>query len=580
MYKREQLPVYVSFFLMAVITPVICSLAAPPPPRNVPAVIDFIHDPCDPNWPSKADVKKAKDAVDKAGDILRNGANVDFGPVTVGAKYNPPGNGDGTIDCNGSEVAEVIVGTEEEADDVNGVKFNFVKAIIDTNDPCDISQGGRNTILGLAWHPSCAGDANDVVGRAGAIPVGIIAWRNDVNEMAKTVAHEAVHIFTVGYHVNDVNVLMNETGSGTAIGPNEVNEVQDGVNIITSGRAGILRQVTRDPNTNAGTSKRIQTSDLSAYANHFDGYNDSVSTGSCDPSEDIFGYCDIVRITMVADELGSPSSRTDIIIRLRGEFPTNPFFVAMYRIQIDTDPHMLGFEGLIDIGVSRDETGMHFSAVYVNELEGQTVILDTPIISPIVAMDLNRYKTFGCQLSLEIDTSLLFPNFPYSGPIELQATSETMHLGYDICLLDDSTEVFTFDIPNFRPRYDISFAPPQGDLGLSIHGRGFAAGEALTVQIDREIVGTLTARNDGSFIYFLDPAVELTDGLHDVVVYVDADGGAPMNPGAKYAFAYLDYQSGAEPEYYPGDINKDLSVNWQDFALFANDWLKEGFVDY
>ena len=53
-----------------------------------------------------------------------------------------------------------------------------------------------------------------------------------------------------------------------------------------------------------------------------------------------------------------------------------------------------------------------------------------------------------------------------------------------------------------------------------------------------------------------------------------------MEPNAGYVLNYLDYYPNGEPKYYfDGDIDESGLVNWADFVLFANDWLKEGYPD-
>ncbi len=96
--------------------------------------------------------------------------------------------------------------------------------------------------------------------------------------------------------------------------------------------------------------------------------------------------------------------------------------------------------------------------------------------------------------------------------------------------LEDFVDPFEFDFTNPNQGPGISFIPS------GISGFGFAGDSGVGIELDGELIDSTVTKPDGTFMYFLDPAVELEPGLHSVIVKEIDDSGPT---GAKYAVGFF-----------------------------------------
>ncbi len=283
----------------------------------------------------------------------------------------------------------------------------------------------------------------------------------------------------------------------------------------------------------------------------------SIIPGPTDPCS---VYTDLREIILSCDNPFDPNGETRLQIELGGSWPdtfdANSFFDVF--VSEPNDSPVGRFH--IEIGTNIGESGY-----WEDYNAAETVTMDTQLLSdfiidgPELVIDGHRVVATG-QINL---TDFTGPGDAESFKVWVESTTEDYRVpGQPPIIIEDFTEPFEYGLT--QPW----IGPSMGFVPWGIAGWGFGADRQVGMELDGEQIGVTTTKTDGSFIWFMDPEIELEVGPHAVIVK-ELDDSGPT--GAAYATGYFKYC----PEGpVAGDFDNDCDKDFHDFAIFANDWLK------
>lgn len=448
---------------------------------------------------------------------------------------------------------------------------------------CGAGKGIKITIADDVWveEPNTTGWA---VHRN---PVIFVEPDTDPNARGRTAAHETCHIFTLydTFDINDINDLMyGYAGGGTTLGPNDVNEIFD--NAKKRGKPYFVM-----PRVPPGGAVAIPCGvdfSIDSHGAILDDFSDltiddpyGIITG---PDDQSIQYADVREVILFGDEPFDPNSTITLEIQLGGatpDFPADSFFDVFF----DLDPANPDFEGmiLIDIGstVIIDNIGGMVipKARWLDLLTGTYVELPPPIIHENQKFDIGDPDVIVSRsVHVNIPTELVSMSLVSTHPITVQVNSATNDyrepsLPELPIWLDDYTEPFEFGLtqPCTCPGIKFSSIPvadtePTNPPSIAVWGCGFTGD--VGIELDGQSIGMADADVDGKFTYVIDTTLELQAGVHSVIAKEFDDSGPT---GANYAIGYFNHCPEGEAV---GDLDGDCDVDFYDFAIIANNWLK------
>ena len=300
------------------------------------------------------------------------------------------------------------------------------------------------------------------------------------------------------------------------------------------------------------------------FFSDLDTFNDQGINDPCgvitDPNDPTIEYTDLREVYLFRRNPFDPNGESRLEIELGGPwndtFDANSFF-DIFVSEPNDNP----------VGRFHIEIGTHIgeSGYWENFASGDTVTLlvqvkdDTVIDGPIEIIDGHRVVGTGPN-SLP---GLVGPGSSESFQVRVELTTEDYRQPtLPPIVVRDFVGPFEFPLIHTLEGPCISFVPG------GIAGWAFGADKDVGIELDCETIGTTTTKSDGSFIWFMDPEAELESGPHAVIVK-ELDDSGPT--GAAYATGYFRYC----PEGpVAGDFDNDCDVDFHDFAIFANDWLK------
>ena len=389
---------------------------------------------------------------------------------------------------------------------------------------------------------------------------------DDPNTMGNVTAHVIGHSLGIEDHHPDPNNIMYESiPRGNNWEPNDVNEIL--VRVKTKGNAhvGLGINVNLRPLGLAASVLPSLCLDLVLdWGALDDGFYDQLIDDPCGiipgPNDPCTAYTDLREITLFCDNPFDPNGETRFEIELGGSWPdtfdANSFFDVF--VSEPNDNPVGRFH--IEIGTNIGESGY-----WEDYNTAEIVTLDTQLLADSIAdgqesnIDGHRIVATG-QIGL---TDFTGPGDVESFKVWVESTTEDYRVpGQPPIIIEDFTEPFEYSLTQPWIRPSVGFVP------WGIAGWRFGADKEIGIELDCETIGTTTTKSDGSFIWFMDPEAELESGPHAVIVK-ELDDSGPT--GAAYATGYFRYC----PEGpVAGDFDNDCDVDFHDFAIFANDWLK------
>lgn len=503
---------------------------------DIPAAEEWVDIPVVVNIIDATDANNVDTIIDRANDILKQ-AHIRLVVKKTNRNVNV-GNGDGDLTEAEGDGAQEDGQTELEG--VSGAGKGIKITIAD-----DVWTEEPNT-TGWSVHRN---------------PVIFVEPDTDPNARGRTAAHEVGHVFTLDdtYDLNDINDLMyGYVGGGTNLDANDVNEIF--TNAKKRGKAYFVM-----PRVLPGQSVAIPCGidySIDAHGAILDGFSDMIIN---DPYGIIIGpdcpciqYADLREITLFCDEPFDLAGDTTLEIQLGGprpvDWPADSFFDVFFSCHAECPPFGLAW---MDVPASQPPT-----AGWVQLPEGSEIALPPPMVHENERFDGSTLIIDNHSLELTIPTELIAMNLVGAEPIIVNVNSHTDDWQVpnpQPIMIDDSTGPFEFGLtqPCACPRLCFSA------LGMS--GCGFT-GE-VDIELDGGLVGSTTARADGTFMYPWDPTAPLEAGLHSVIAK-ELDDSRPT--GAAYAAGYFNYSPVGE---IAGDLDGDGDVDFEDFARFARNWL-------
>ena len=300
------------------------------------------------------------------------------------------------------------------------------------------------------------------------------------------------------------------------------------------------------------------------FFSDLDAFNDQDINDPCGvitgPNDPTIEYTDLREVYLFRKNPFDPNAETRVEIELGGPWPdtfgANSFFdifvsepngtpVGRFHIEIGTHIGESGYwenfalGGTVPLLVQfKDDTVIDGSGEVI---DGHRVVGTGPNTLPgLVGPGNSEFFQVRVELTAE---DYRQPTLP---PIVVQ----------------DFVGPFAFPLIHTLEGPCISFVP------WGIAGWGFGTDKDVGIEIDGEVIDTVTTKANGSFIWFMEPEAELETGPHAVIVK-ELDDSGPA--GAAYATGYFIYC----PEGpVAGDFDNDCDVDFHDFAIFADDWLK------
>jgi hypothetical protein len=412
-------------------------------------------------------------------------------------------------------------------------------------------------------------------------PVVFIETSLPPTQMGQVLAHEIGHFLTLE-HVDDSNNMMfPSTPSGQNLVPNQSDEIfqeakkkgtpyfrkpqplpeesierYEGVEWILDGFGAILDK-----------SGDVRVDDGSGTA-----------TESNDPS---FAYADLQQVTAFCDEPLTRSGTIECEIEFGGQRPTHfsesTTFVSFTIDRDDADGHFSSPDGILEINMSGEGPA---TALLRDPFLGSVVDLPPPNVLLNEEFDVSSaVNIINYLFQAQVPTELLGQDLCGSESITIRCESRAAdHRNGPVSplILTDSTEPFTFDLTGRPPGPAISFIP--GGAG----GHGFTGSVQLSV--DKNVAAIVQANADGRFFYTgfsgqepsLPPlgtqaiasSIQLAPGVHSVIAK-ELDDSGPQ--GAAHAIGFFIFCPQGQPV---GDFDNDCDEDFDDFAIFANDWLR------
>ncbi|MHC4654947.1 MAG: hypothetical protein ACYS91_08000 [Planctomycetota bacterium] len=501
-----------------------------------PAAVEWTDIPVVVNIIDASDASKVDEAIKKANEILKQ-AKIRL----IVKKTNPDvnvGNGDGNLTENEGDRAQKDGQTE--LDKVAGA-----------------GKGIKITIADDVWTEEPATNGWCIHGN----PV-VFVETDDADTMGNVIAHEIIHSLTVSGHSTDSNdVMYPYTPRGTDVRPSDVNEIRTSARTRGSSRWELpipwpwLGPVALPIGVNYS---------IDGHGAILDAFSDllivdpmGLITNPDDPS---IQYADLREIVIFADEPFDPLSTVTLQIQLGGPpavFPVESFF----DVYFDLNPINPGAEGIVQFQVIGGFPG---PAVWRDMTGGPDIALPMPVIHENERLDGSiPLEIANNSIEVTIPIEIISLNLVSAEPIYVQVSAMSNDLRNGPALpimLQDDTNQFAFGL-----------TPPCTCPGLQMNafalfGCGFTAGSQIGIEIDANLIGTATAKPDGTFIHFLE--VELEPGSHAVIAK-DLDDSGPT--GATHAIGYFQYCPGGK---IVGDLDNDCDEDFFDLAIFGGHWLE------
>lgn len=278
------------------------------------------------------------------------------------------------------------------------------------------------------------------------------------------------------------------------------------------------------------------------------------------PNDHTIRYTDLREIILSCENPFDPNGETRLKIELGGVwpdgYPVDSFFDVFVSMPNDTPVGRFHIEIGTNIGQSGywedSNSGETVSALVELKpdfiMDGHAEGIDAHHIEAIAPVSLTEFTGIGDVESFKV---------------YIESTIKDYRVfDEEPIIIHGSTEPLEFSLTRPWVCPTISLIPG------GISGWGFGADKEVGIELDTEVIGTSTTNADGSFMWFIDPELELEAGTHAVIVK-ELDDSEPT--GAAYATGYFIYC----PEGpVAGDFDNDCDVDLSDFAIFANDWLK------
>jgi len=486
------------------------------------------------------DASKLDEAIKKVNEIYK-AAGVELAIVKKVQPYTPAaGNKDPNLtDAEGNEAQKQ---GQKEIDDFLGKIPGFA------------GKGVKLTLAKDVWveKPSTAGWArhrNPVVFGEGA---------SDVNSLARTIAHEFGHAFTLNYDLKDANfpdlkkrLMWGYTNGGTGLTPTEVNEIRFG-----AAKRGILTYPDSwfEKYYLTGTRKKQHRV---ANAAQFNGYSNLiVMGGSMDPNDPAYAFADIVSAGLYCF---GPDQGILVNIQAAGLMPPDSFFDVTYGIELHTDSN----------DVSDIRGGVHITGSG-GSYAGEVIIFEPVGLLPLpVDIEINKlFKEIG-GTDADHSFSFVIPREymagfcdPYYGSFMVRVTSNAMMdgpLGM-VNLADMSGEWFEYSNPLVYMPNEVYLGSRQigPETVYTIAACGFHV--PATVYINDIPAGIGMPDAKGCITFEVDPAMITGPGIQKVSVVDEMIQG--------WALGHF---STVEP--VAGDLDNDTDVDFADFAVLAANWL-------
>jgi len=302
--------------------------------------------------------------------------------------------------------------------------------------------------------------------------------------------------------------------------------------------------------------------DLGRFISDIDDFYDQdindpygVITGPNDPC---IAYTDLRETTMFCENPFDPNAETRFEIELGGNRP-NDFDANLFFDVFVSEPNDAPV-GVFHVNVPASDLP---TAIWDDLRSGETFTVAVWITSDIAAADHGIFSWRSPSGRECINLRHQWGQTLESLKVHIESTiKEYRFLGEEPIIMQDSAGPFECGVtlPRLSPSI---FLIPSG-----ISGCGFDPYEEVGIELDSELIGSATTNADGSFIWFMDPEFELEVGTHAVIVK-ELDDSGPA--GAAYATGYFKYcPEGA----VASDFDNDCDIDFHDFAIFADDWLK------
>jgi hypothetical protein len=515
---------------------------------DIPVVVNILDN---------ADASKIDEGIAKASDIFKQKAGINLDKKATDPNAKGDTNGDGGLDRN--ERDKVREDGQKVLNDTPGIGAG--KGIkIDVVNDVDINNANN---IGLSVHRN---------------PVIIIEPDTDVNELAKTIVHEICHVLTLNYDVNDpCSIMYKYKHSGTNFDVNEVNEVRDegkkrGTSyFITPDVLPRLYRRSWDPE-----AIDYGIDGFGAILDNFHDVNFYDPRGLItDQNDPTIQYADIGEVTVFADE---PFETGDVV---------------KTTIQLGTLPDgNWAIDSFFDIyfqSLGRAHIELHnwipVSAIWYDANGNPTAeVITAQVSEELEFRGLPHHgEPHNKTLLVDIPIRLVQDSLVGGEPIVVNCNSQHLDHRADpiVIVLTDYTLPFNFGLshPSAGPKLSFtannktSALDPNGDI--IIFGDGFKPYTSGHIRVESGssvlINQAVTVPSDGkiSMSFGCSTLKPNSDGWFKASFQPDYYGSPENAPQG--ATGYFKYCPEGEME---GDIDGDYDVDWQDFRIVANDWLK------
>ena len=327
------------------------------------------------------------------------------------------------------------------------------------------------------------------------------------------------------------------------------------------------------------------SNEVCARAAILDSLYDTV--GPIDPCNPMYGYADIVDVTVESSDLSRADGQTVIRMSLNGVFPgTDPnpmlppnpprMFTADYQINIQYPDTTIG---MINTRIWRDfpDGELRTNSWYEGPLGGfvgEALILDAELCTDPNDED---YLT-NHVIELTVSNDNFFE--PGSEPFEEQVVLSAQAMVEDEGLIiedqaadyetAEATAELVFTLPHERPTISlIAPGPDEFSRGLAVTGISEPFTE-FEIILDGNSVGFTTADEFGDYLYYLDSMLPLqANQLHELQITAQQEF---IPDQTNITSADVEFIFEAQP--LAGDIDGDDDVDFTDFALLAQNWLQ------
>ena len=532
---------------------------------DIPVVVNIVDD---------SDSSNVDAAIKKANDILKQ-AKV---RLVVKKTNNNVVVGNGTAVLTEDEAFEALQAGQEELNDVCGAGKGLKITIAD-NVLMEVPGA-----IGWSIHRN---------------PVIFIEPDADVNEMAKTIAHEMCHSLTVNGHSGDVNDLMHAfAGSGTTISPDDITEIR-----TTARRRGeayfVMPKIL--PGQSVATPPGILYS-IDAHGAILDGFYDQIiidPTGTITgPNDPTITYTDLREITLFADEPFEPNSFITLEIQLGGLIPELYPVDSFFDVFFDITAANPGPEFVLSIQLQNTNV-VHAEIYDPFDITAPPIPVDT-VVHRNDRFDVNSTYAVPNNHSLEVQIPIELIELNLIGIEPITVGLESQFFDYrapsDLIQSQDSTTDTSiylivrdhiFGLINSCPPPILVFSggsedtdetcgDVEGCFRWNLLGCGFTPGGDVEIEIDG-VTTTIGIANADGCLVVTNISSGMSDGVRQElplppsyhwVIAKEVDDSGPQ--GAKHAIGFFAYIPNGK---IIGDEDWDGDVDFVDFSWFANNWL-------